>query len=84
MRPLDESDLLKPGKLARAVSETTPRAREGQSFHPTVDAMLTVSASEVVVLCRSCSHMRERREVVRRISTDPKSGASANFATLAC
>src|SRR5262249_45264664 len=31
-----------------------------------VDAMLTVSASQMAVLCRRCSHMRDRRELVRR------------------
>jgi len=45
--------------------------------------MLTVSASEMAGLCRYCSHMREGKEFVRRILTDPKAGASANFATLA-
>ena len=56
------------------------RVREGQS----VDAVLTLSASNVVVLF---AHVHQWCEVEtthdERLVTNPKSGASANFATLA-
>jgi hypothetical protein len=48
-----------------------------------VDAVLTLSASAMAGLCRKCSRVRKGEPFARRVLTNPKSGASANSATLA-